>query len=114
MYFEAALILDVFHRHGEALPRYRSYYGLALGLIGGELAKGLELCRDAAREAPYEAELLLNLGRLEGKAGNRSLAHRAFVRGFHLADDKKPFEKYLRRLEPRFGELIPFLARAAR
>jgi hypothetical protein len=111
VYFESALILDVLHRHGEALPRYRSYYGLGVGLFGGELSRGLQLCRDASQEAPYEPELFLNLGRLEGKAKNRSEAHRAFVRGYHLADDKEPFKKYLRRLEPRVGELIPFLSR---
>jgi hypothetical protein len=114
VYFESALILDVLHRHGEAQPRYRSYYGLGVGLFGDDMAQGLKLCREAAEEAPYEAEFFLNLGRLEGKAGNRNEAHRAFVRGYHLADDKEPFKKYLHRLEPKLGDLIPFLNRSPR
>lgn len=99
VYFESALILDVFHRHGDALPRYRSYYGLALALVCGKLARGLELCRDACRESGYDAELFLNLGRLERKVGNRREAHRALTRGYHLADGKEVFEEHLRRLD---------------
>ena len=107
VYFESALILDVFHRHGEALPRYRSYYGLALALVGGRLSKGLELCRDACRESGYDAELFLNLGRLEKKAENLREARRAFTRGYHLADSKGIFEEHLRRLGSGIRRLIP-------
>ncbi len=107
VYFESALILDVFHRHGEALPRYRSYYGLALALVGGRLAKGLELCRDACRESGYDAELFLNLGRLEKKAENLCEARRALTRGYHLADSKEIFAEHLRRLDSIAPKVIP-------
>ena len=107
VYFESALILDVFHRHGEALPRYRSYYGLALALVGDRLAKGLELCHDACRESGYDAELFLNLGRLEKKAKNLREARRAFTRGYHLADSKGIFEEHLRRLDSNVRKVIP-------
>jgi len=107
VYFESALILDVLHRHGDALPRYRSYYGLALALVGGRLAKGLELCRDACRQSGYDAELFLNLGRLEKKAKNLREARRAFTRGYHLADSKEIFEEHLRRLDSDLGKVIP-------
>jgi hypothetical protein len=102
-YFESAVILDVFHRHGDALPRFRSYYGLALGLVAGKTDQGLDLCRDACEESRYDAELFLNLGRLEHHAGNLMDAHRALTHGFHLSDDKAVFEKELRRLEPLAG-----------
>ena len=107
VYFESALILDVFHRHGDALPRYRSYYGLALALVGDRLAKGLELCRDACRESGYDAELFLNLGRLEKKAKNLREARRALTRGYHLADSKEIFEEHLRRLDSGIRKMIP-------
>ena len=107
VYFESALILDVFHRHADALPRYRSYYGLALALVGGGLAKGLELCRDACRESGYDAELFLNLGRLEKKAKNLREARRALIRGYHLADSKEIFEEHLRRLDFNARKVFP-------
>lgn len=107
VYFESALILDVLHRHGDALPRYRSYYGLALALVGGRLSKGLELCRDSCRESGYDAELFLNLGRLEKKAKNLREARRAFTRGYHLADSKEIFEEHLRRLDSGIRKVIP-------
>ena len=106
-YFESALILDVFHRHGDARPRYRSYYGLALALVGNRLAKGLELCRDACRESGYDAELFLNLGRLERKAENSRQVRQAFTRGYHLADSKEIFEEHLRRLDSGIRKVIP-------
>jgi tetratricopeptide (TPR) repeat protein len=107
-YFEAAVILDVYHRKGEALPRYRSYYGLALGLVADEPQRGLRLCRDAADEMPYEADLFLNLGRLELKAGDRQEALRALNRGSHLADDKEIFRKFLEHLKKPRRKVIPF------
>ena len=107
VYFESALILDVFHRHGDALARYRSYYGLALALVDGRLSKGLELCRDACRESGYDAELFLNLGRLEKKAENLREARRVLTRGYHLADSKEIFEEHLRRLDSGTRKMIP-------
>lgn len=45
-------------------PRFRSYYGLCLGLVERRFKTALALCQSAAQEQYYDAELLHNLGRL--------------------------------------------------
>ena len=52
------------HRLDGMSPRYRSFYGLALGLAERRLDRALELCRSAAKEEFFCPEHYHNLARL--------------------------------------------------
>jgi tetratricopeptide (TPR) repeat protein len=73
-------------RRGVAYPqmRYLSYYGLALAQSDGSLKEALEACRTAVRTETVNANLFLNLGKVEFLAGHVREAILAFQRGLDL------------------------------
>jgi tetratricopeptide (TPR) repeat protein len=112
--FEAALTLDSRASGTSGAPRYRSFYGLCLGLYGGKMRQGLALCRKAAEEEFYQPDVWRNLGRLEMEAGNRPEAHAAFVRALRLAPRDSELRRLLVVLGMRRTPIVPFLSRSNR
>jgi len=109
--FEAALTLDSRATGSSGEARYRSYYGMALGLFGGKIRQALPLCRKAAEEEFYNPEIWKNLGKLEMEAENKPEAHEAFVRGLRLAPDDAEFRHLLIILGRRRKPILSFLPR---
>jgi tetratricopeptide (TPR) repeat protein len=109
--FEAAVTLDARSTGNRGRPRYRSYYGMCLALEGNKFRDGLALCRSAAQEEFYSADLWMNLGKVEMEFGNRDEAHEAFLRGFRLAPHERGFLDQLEILGRRRPPLISFLSR---
>ena len=52
------------HRLDPTSPRYRSYFGLCLGLAERRFDRALELCRSAAKEEFFNPALYHNLAKL--------------------------------------------------
>lgn len=110
--FEAAVTLDARANGTNGAARYRSYYGLCLGLHGGKLRQGLFLCRKAAEEEFYNPGIWRNLGLLEMEAGNKSEAHDAFLRGLHLSPGDAELRHLLDVLGMRRSPVLSFLPRS--
>ena len=109
--FEAALTLDSRANGNSGEAKYRSYYGMALGIFGGKIRQALPLCRKAAEEEFYNPEIWKNLGRLEMEASNKAEAHEAFVRGLRLAPGDAEFRQLLIILGRRRKPILSFLPR---
>ena len=71
------------HRLDPTSPRYRSYFGLCLGLGERRFDRALELCRSAAKEEFFNPALYHNLARLHLAFGFRAEGLR-FLRRGHL------------------------------
>ena len=109
--FEAALTLDARANGNSGEAKYRSYYGMALGLFGGKIRQALPLCRKAAEEEFYNPEIWKNLGKLEMEAENKVEAHEAFVRGLRLAPGDAELRQLLVILGRRRKPILSFLPR---
>ena len=70
------------HRLDPTSPRYRSYFGLCLGLAERRFDRALELCRSAAKE---------DLGKVIGKGG----AHASAIRTIMAATSGKEKKRYI-------------------
>ena len=111
-------------RHGEALehfraahrldatrPRYRSYYGLAVGLAEQRLDRALELCRSAAKEEFFNAEHYHNLARLHLALGFKAEAIRQLRRGLMIDPGNAALGEAVQRMGIRRPPPIRFLRR---
>jgi Flp pilus assembly protein TadD len=64
--------------------RYRSYYGLCLGVAKRRFDQALELCRSAAREEFYNPELYRNLAQVHLTFGFKADGIRYLRRGLMI------------------------------
>ncbi len=65
-------------------PRYRSYYGLCLGIAKRRFDQALELCRSAAKEEFYNPELYRNLAQVHLAFGFKAEGIRYLRRGLMI------------------------------
>jgi len=99
------------HRLDGTSFRYRSYYGLALGLAERRLERALELCRSAAREEFFNPEHYLNLARLHLAFGFKAEAVRLLRRGLLIDPENESICAELQRLGVRRRPPLVFLRR---
>lgn len=109
--FETAISLEMKKNNSLGQARYRSYLGLCMVLRNQEVKRGLSLCRQAAEEEFFNAQMWINLGRAEMKAGHRWRAHKALVRARALAPEKVDTLRELQRLGMRRPPFFAFLSR---
>jgi tetratricopeptide (TPR) repeat protein len=99
------------HRLDATRPRYRSYYGLAIGLAEQRLDRALELCRSAAKEEFFNPEHYLNLARLHLALGFKAEAMRHLRRGLLIDPENASIAREIRRLGVRKPPPFTFLRR---
>jgi tetratricopeptide (TPR) repeat protein len=104
-YFRSALRLDPHH------PRYRSSYGVALALVERRFHEALELCRSAAKEEFFNADLYHNLACVHLAFGFKAEAIRFLRRGLMIDRDHAGIGGELRRLGVRRTPVLRFLPR---
>jgi tetratricopeptide (TPR) repeat protein len=104
-HFRAAYRLD------PVSPRYRSYYGLAVGLVERRLDRALDLCRSAAREEFFQPLHYHNLALLHLAFGFKAEAVRYLRRGLMIDPDHEDIGAALRRLGIRRRPPLAFLRR---
>ena len=92
--------------------RYLSFYGLTLGLNGGDLHESVRCCRAASKLEGYRPEICLNLGRVLLKAGRMREAHQALRWGLRMQPRHRDILRELKRMGVRRRPLLPFLSRA--
>lgn len=100
------------HRLDPGSARYRSFYGLVLGLGERRWEQALELCRSAAREEFFDPIHYLNLARLHLAFGFKAEGLRLLKRGLMIAPDHEEILEALRGLGIRRRPLLGFLRRA--
>jgi tetratricopeptide (TPR) repeat protein len=99
------------HRLDPGSARYRSFYGLALGLCERRWEQALELCRSAARDEFFDPVHYRNLARLHLAFGFKSEAIRLLRRGLMIDPDNQDISDALRRLGVRRRPPLSFLRR---
>lgn len=99
------------HRLDPMNPRYRSYYGLAIGLVERRLDRALELCRSAAREEFFQPVHYHNLARLHLAFGFKAEAIRYLRRGLMIDPNNAVIDGALQRLGVRRRPPLAFLRR---
>jgi tetratricopeptide (TPR) repeat protein len=99
------------HKLDGTSARYRSHYGLALGLAERRLDRALELCRSAAREEFFQPLHYLNLARLHLAFGFKAEAIRYLRRGLMIDPDNDAISSQLSRLGVRRRPPLVFLRR---
>ncbi len=92
-------------------PRYRSYYGLCLGIASRRFDQALELCRAAAREEFYNPEMYRNLAQVHLAFGFKAEGIRYLRRGLMIDPANEPILEDLRRLGVRRKPPLGFLPR---
>ena len=92
-------------------PRYRSYYGLCLGIAKRRFDQALELCRAAAREEFYNPELYRNLAQVHLAFGFKAEGIRYLRRGLMIDPANQPILDDLKQLGVRRRPPLGFLPR---
>lgn len=91
--------------------RYRSYYGLCLGIAKRRFDQALELCRSAAKEEFYNPELYRNLAQLHLIFGFKAEGIRYLRRGLMIDPANQQILDDLVELGVRRRPLFGFLPR---
>ena len=99
------------HRIDPLSPRYRSYYGLCLGLVDRRFDKALELCRSAAKEEFFNPVLYHNLARVHLAFGFKAEGIRYLRRGLMIDPDDEVIQQSLVALGLRKEPVVRFLRR---
>jgi tetratricopeptide (TPR) repeat protein len=108
---EALEQLRTAHRLDPTHARYRSYYGMALGLVERRFDKALELCRSAAKEEFFNPVLYHNLARVHLAFGFKAEAIRYLRRGLMIDPGNREITAQLRGLGVRRRPVFGFLGR---
>ncbi len=97
------------HHLEPSSPRYRSHYGLAMGLAERRLDRALELCRSAAKEEFFNPAHYHTLARLHLAFGFKAEAIRYLRRGLMIDPENDSIAAELKdlgiRRRPPFGFL---------
>ncbi len=110
-FFEAAIMLE--KRLTPKIPqaRYRSYYGLCLGLAKKRHEDAIKMCESALQLELYNPDLHWNLGRVLYNAGRRRDAYRVFVQGVRQQPGHRGLVSDIKRMGLRKKAVLPFLRR---
>jgi tetratricopeptide (TPR) repeat protein len=99
------------HRLDPASARFRSFYGLCIGLAESRFDRALELCRAAAKEEFFNPVLYHNLARVHLAFGFKAEAIRYLRRGLMIDPASTPIRDELGRLGVRRRPVLSFLRR---
>jgi hypothetical protein len=93
-------------------PRYRSYYGLCLAMVFGQISRGERLCREALETVGFHPDYAHNLGMVYLRCRRRDLAFQAFHEVIRAQPGHRATASALRRLGRRRLPLFSFLPRS--
>lgn len=99
------------HRLDPASARFRSFYGLCIGLEESRFDRALELCRAAAKEEFFNPVLYHNLARVHLVFGFKAEAIRYLRRGLMIDPANAAIREALAQLGVRRRPVLAFLRR---
>ena len=102
---------EVCHRIDPANARYRSFYGLCLGVSERRFDRALELCRSAAKEEFFNPALYQNLARVHLAFGFKAEGIRYLRRGLMIDPENPAILQEMGQLGVRRRPVIRFLRR---
>lgn len=108
---QAVVHLQTAYRLDAATPLYRSYYGLALGLVERRLERAITLCRSAATEEFFNPVHFHNLARVHLACGFKAEAIRYLRRGLMIDPGNAEIAAEMRRMGIRRRPALGFLRR---
>jgi tetratricopeptide (TPR) repeat protein len=111
---EALAAFEKAHADEPGNARYRSYYGLALGIVERRFQVSSELCNSAAKQEFFNPNMYLNLARLHRSFGFKTEAVRYLRRGRMIDPAHAEIGSELRSLGRRGRPMLPFLPRTHR
>ncbi len=91
--------------------KYKSYYGLALGLRGRRLTEAEHLCEEAAERKYYDVDVLVNLGRVYLFRKKRRQAFETFQKALAIDPRSEKVQVELQRMGVRRPPVLVFLSR---
>jgi Flp pilus assembly protein TadD len=109
---EAFRAFERAHAEEPGNARYRSYYGLALGVVERRFQEASELCNSAAKQEFFNPQMYLNLARLHASFGFKGEAVRYLRRGQMIDPAHSEISRELVRMGQRGRPVLPFLPRA--
>jgi len=110
-FFEAALTLEKRFTPQAPQARYRSFYGLCLGLAKKRHDLAIKMCQAAIQLEQYNPDMHWNLGRVLFDAGRKREAYRVFVRGVKQEPGHRGLVSDIKRMGLRKKAVLPFLSR---
>ena len=99
------------HRLDPNSARFRSFFGLSIGLAESRFDRALELCRAAAKEEFFNPVLYHNLARVHLAFGFKAEAIRYLRRGLMIDPASASIRAELARLGVRRRPVLSFLRR---
>ena len=100
------------HDRDPGNARFRSYYGLGLGIVERRFEEAAELCGSAAKQEFFNPDMYLNLARLHLSFGFKSEGVRFLRRGRMIDPGHEEIVGELRKLGQRGRPALPFLPRS--
>ncbi len=91
--------------------RYRSFYGLCIGLVERRFSKALELCNAAVKDEFFNPDLYLNLARVHMAFGFKAEGMRYLRRALMIDPSNAAAQAELARLGQRQRPVLGFLPR---
>ncbi len=89
----------------------RSYYGMVLAVVRGDVGRGRILCAEAIADGPMDAELYVNLALVYIRCRRRPMAVEALQTALSIDPEHAGAQAQLDRLDRRRSPTIPFLSR---
>lgn len=108
---EALGAFEKAHAQEPGNARFRSYYGLCLGVVERRFEDSSELCASAAKQEFFNPDMYLNLARLYLSFGFKSEGVRYLRRGRMIDPGHAEIAAELRNLGQRGERFLPFLPR---
>jgi len=99
------------HSKDPSNARFRSYYGLCLGVVERRYQESSELCSSAAKQEFFNPDMYLNLARLHLSFGFKTEGVRFLRRGRMIDPGHIEIANELRNLGQRSQPVLAFLPR---
>jgi tetratricopeptide (TPR) repeat protein len=108
---EQALAYSAEQPNAPFISSLRSFYGVTIAIVRGDLSRGRRLCEEAVFQGVLEPELYINLATVYLHSGRKDLAVETLDTGLSLS----PGDRILKRLREQLGRrqrpVFPFLNR---
>ena len=108
---EALVQFRAAHHRDAANARYRSYFGMCLGLAERRFEQGRDLCRSAVKQEFFNPDLYCNLARIHLAFGFKVEGIRYLRRGRMIDPANTAIADELHRLGLRTSPVLQFLPR---
>ena len=108
---EALTSFAAAHGQDSGNARFRSYYGLCLGIVERRFQESSELCRSAAKQEFFNPDMYLNLARLHLSFGFKTEGVRYLRRGRMIDPGHAEIAHELSTLGRRGEPVLSFLPR---